>query len=50
LISVSAWGITQKREYQMPIHNTHEVRRRRLAETWDEFQHSVVGDAINIIN
>jgi len=35
---------------QIPIHNTHEVWRRRLVETWDEFHHSVVDDAINIIN
>jgi len=36
----------QKRVYQVPVRDTHELRQR-LVETCAEFQHSVVDDAIN---
>jgi len=40
------WGMMQKRVYQVPIRDTDELWQR-LVETWAEFQHSVVNDAIN---
>jgi len=40
------WGMMQKRVQQVPISDTDELRQR-LVETWAEFQHSVVHNAIN---
>jgi len=36
----------QERVYRVPIPDTDKLRKRLVA-TWAEFQHSVVGDAVD---
>jgi len=37
------WDMMQKHVYQSATHELHQ----RLVETWDEFQHRAIDDAIN---
>jgi len=45
-IDYCIWSMVQKRVHQVPIRDMHELRKR-LIETWAEFQHSLVDHAIN---